>query len=170
MRPPSPPRPLAFPTLDSLAAFLGSRLPASALASWGTAPGTKTLLNLFLELSQGECVLISAAAAAAPPSQQQQQQQQHPVVRAVHVASVRIRNGRGALLMETGQLLSDGTLRSRGGLRPLSEKMRPGETPEAVRGSRSSPSGGGNFWNSSRTPLLASLSCKLADAGRRLHP
>lgn len=77
MRPPSPPRPLAFPTLDSLAAFLGSRLPASALASWGTAPGTKTLLNLFLELSQGECVLISAAAAAAPPSQQQQQQQQH---------------------------------------------------------------------------------------------
>ncbi|KAF2928451.1 hypothetical protein DAI22_06g279600 [Oryza sativa Japonica Group] len=133
MRPPSPPRPLAFPTLDSLAAFLGSRLPASALASWGTAPGTKTLLNLFLELSQGECVLISAAAAAAPPSQQQQQ---HPVVRAVHVASVRIRNGRGALLMETGQLLSDGTLRSRGGLRPLSEKMRPGETPEAaaVRG------------------------------------
>ncbi|XP_052160007.1 uncharacterized protein LOC127777453 [Oryza glaberrima] len=129
MRPPSPPRPLAFPTLDSLAAFLGSRLPASALASWGTAPGTKTLLNLFLELSQGECVLISAAAAAAaaPPSQQQ-----HPVVRAVHVASVRIRNGRGALLMETGQLLSDGTLRSRGGLRPLSEKMRPGETPEAA--------------------------------------
>uniref|UniRef100_A0A0E0LFJ8 Nudix hydrolase domain-containing protein n=1 Tax=Oryza punctata TaxID=4537 RepID=A0A0E0LFJ8_ORYPU len=124
MRPPSPPRPLAFPTLDSLAAFLGSRLPASALASWGTAPGTKTLLNLFLELSQGECVLISAATAPAAP--------QHPVVRAVHIASVRIRNSRGALLMETGQLLSDGTLRSRGGLRPLSEKMRPGETPEAA--------------------------------------
>ncbi|KAF0903704.1 hypothetical protein E2562_029076 [Oryza meyeriana var. granulata] len=125
MRPPSPPRPLAFPTLDSLAAFLGSRLPASALASWGTAPGTKTLLNLFLELSQGDCVLLPAAAPAPPPPQQ------HPVVRAVHVATVRIRNRRGAVLMETHQLLSDGTLRSRGA-RPLSEKMRPGETPEAA--------------------------------------
>ncbi|XP_040381231.1 uncharacterized protein LOC102715218 [Oryza brachyantha] len=125
MRSPSPPRPLAFPTLDSLAAFLGARLPASALASWGTAPGTKTLLNLFLELSQGECVLLPAAADA-------QQQEEHPVVRAVHVATVRIRNRRGGLLMETGQLLSDGTLRSRGGPRPLSEKMRPGETSEAA--------------------------------------
>ncbi|KAL5199315.1 hypothetical protein ABZP36_020518 [Zizania latifolia] len=119
MRPPSPPRPLAFTTLDSLAAFLGTRLPATALASWGTVPGTKTLLNLFLELSQGDCVLVPAE----PP--------QHPVVRAVHVATVRIRNRRGALLVETRQLLSDGTLRARGA-RPLSEKMRPGETPEAA--------------------------------------
>ncbi|CAD6335416.1 unnamed protein product [Miscanthus lutarioriparius] len=90
MRPPSPPRPpVAFPTLDSLAAFLRPRLP----------PG---------------------APARSPW-----------VVRAVHVATVRIRNSRGARLVETRQLLSDGTVRRRG-LRPLSEKMRPGESPEAA--------------------------------------
>ncbi|KAK3134547.1 hypothetical protein QOZ80_6AG0550590 [Eleusine coracana subsp. coracana] len=116
MRPPSPP--LAFPTVDSLAAFLRPRLPPQALASWGTAPGTKTLLNLFLELSHGDCALH---LPSAPPH----------VVRAVHVATVRIRNRRGARLVETRQLLSDGRLRSRGP-RPLSEKMRPGETPEAA--------------------------------------
>ncbi|KAL5223521.1 hypothetical protein ABZP36_010160 [Zizania latifolia] len=119
MRPPSPPRPVAFTRLDSLAAFLGARLPAGALASWGKVPGTKALLNLFIELSEGDCVLLTAA----PP--------QHPVVRAVRVAIVRIRNRCGALLVETRQLLSDGTLRARGA-RPLSEKMRPGETPEAA--------------------------------------
>ncbi|OEL19326.1 hypothetical protein BAE44_0019655 [Dichanthelium oligosanthes] len=120
MRPPSPPRgPLAFPTLDSLAAFLRPRLPPQALSSWGAVPGTKTLLNLFLELSHGDCTLN---APAAPPPR---------VVRAVHVATVRIRNRRGARLVETRQLLSDGTVRSRGP-RPLSEKMRPGESPEAA--------------------------------------
>ncbi|TKW23387.1 hypothetical protein SEVIR_4G288900v4 [Setaria viridis] len=122
MRPPSPPRaPLAFPTLDSLAAFLRPRLPPQALSSWGAVPGTKTLLNLFLELSHGDCTLI--APTAPPPSPQ--------VVRAVHVATVRIRNRRGARLVEARQLLSDGTVRSRGP-RPLSEKMRPGESPEAA--------------------------------------
>uniref|UniRef100_A0ACD5UGL4 Uncharacterized protein n=1 Tax=Avena sativa TaxID=4498 RepID=A0ACD5UGL4_AVESA len=119
MRPPSPPRPLAFPTLDALAAYLRPRLPAPALASWGTAPGTKNLLNLFLELSCGDCTLLPSSPPAAL------------VVRAVHVATVRIRNRRGALLVETRQLLSDGTLRRRGP-RPVSEKMRPGETPEAA--------------------------------------
>ncbi|KAL6603298.1 hypothetical protein ACP70R_043659 [Stipagrostis hirtigluma subsp. patula] len=120
MRPPSPPRPpLAFPTLDSLAAFLRPRLPPNALASWGAAPGTKTLLNLFLELSHGDCALH---LPAAPPPH---------VVRVVHVATVRVRNRRGARLVETSQLLSDGRLRSRGP-RPLSEKMRPGESPEAA--------------------------------------
>ena len=53
------------------------------------------------------------------------------MVRAVHVATVRIRNSRGARLVETRQLLSDGTVRRRGP-RPLSEKMRPGESPEAA--------------------------------------
>lgn len=120
MRPPSPPRPpLAFPTLDSLAAFLRPRLPPQALASWGAAPGTKTLLNLFLELSHGDCALH---LPAAPPPR---------VVRDVHVATVRIRNRCGARLVETRQLLSDGRIRSRGP-RPLSEKMRPGESPEAA--------------------------------------
>lgn len=121
MRPPSPPRPLAFPTLDALAAYLRPRLPAPALASWGSAPGTKNLLNLFLELSCGDCTLLPSTGP--PPAAL--------VVRAVHVATVRIRNRRGALLVETRQLLSDGTLRRRGP-RPVSEKMRPGETPEAA--------------------------------------
>ncbi|CAN6176813.1 unnamed protein product [Urochloa humidicola] len=128
MRPPSPPRaPLAFPTLDSLAAFLRPRIPPQALSSWGVVPGTKTLLNLFLELSHGDCTLIDllpANTAAAPPPPPR-------VVRAVHVATVRIRNRRGARLVEAGQLLSDGTVRRRGS-RPLSEKMRPGESPEAA--------------------------------------
>ncbi|CAL5040451.1 unnamed protein product [Urochloa decumbens] len=127
MRPPSPPRaPLAFPTLDSLAAFLRPRLPPQALSSWGAVPGTKTLLNLFLELSHGDCTLIDLlpAATPAPPSAPR-------VVRAVHVMTVRIRNRRGARLVEARQLLSDGTVRRRGP-RPLSEKMRPGESPEAA--------------------------------------
>lgn len=119
MRPPSPssPRPpVAFPTLDSLAAFLRPRLPPGALSSWGAVPGTKTLANLFLELAVGDCALDAASPR---------------VVRAVHVATVRIRNRRGARLVETRQLLSDGTVRRRGP-RPLSEKMRPGESPEAA--------------------------------------
>ncbi|CAN6200535.1 unnamed protein product [Urochloa humidicola] len=133
MRPPSPPRsPLAFPTVDSLAAFLRPRLPPQALSSWGAVPGTKTLLNLFLELSHGDCTLIdllpATAAAAAPPPPPPASPR---VVRAVHVATVRIRNRRGARLVEARQLLSDGTVRRRGP-RPLSEKMRPGESPEAA--------------------------------------
>ncbi|CAM0909831.1 unnamed protein product [Alopecurus aequalis] len=122
MRPPSPPRPLAIPTLDALAAYLRPRIPAPALASWGSAPGTKNLLNLFLELSCGDCTLLPSAASSPPAAL---------VVRAVEVATVRIRNRRGALLVETRQLLSDGTLRRRGP-RPVSEKMRPGESPEAA--------------------------------------
>ena len=97
--------------MDSLAAFLRPRLPPQALSSWGAVPGTKTLLNLFLELSHGDCALH---VPAGPP----------PRV-------VRIRNRRGARLVEARQLLSDGTVRRRGP-RPLSEKMRPGESPEAA--------------------------------------
>ncbi|CAD6338324.1 unnamed protein product [Miscanthus lutarioriparius] len=124
MRPSSPLRPpVAFPTLDSLAAFLRPRLPPGALASWGAVPGTKTLANLFLELAVGDCALHAPTDAAPPPAPR--------VVRAVHVATVRIRNSRGARLVETRQLLSDGTVRRRGP-RPLSEKMRPGESPEAA--------------------------------------
>jgi ADP-ribose pyrophosphatase YjhB (NUDIX family) len=113
-------RPLAFPTPESLAAFLRPRIPAQALASWGAAPGTKTLLNLFLELSHGDCALHAEAPASRPR-----------VVRAVRVAAVHVRNRRGARLVEVRQLLSDGRLRSRGP-RPLAEKMRPGESPEAA--------------------------------------
>lgn len=49
-------------------------------------------------------------------------------LRSVHVAILKIRNSLGALLVESHQLLSDGSVRPRG--RPLSEKMRPGETVE----------------------------------------
>lgn len=90
MRPPSLSRPLAFPTLDS----------SVALASWGTTSGTKTSSTSFL-LELSPCVLISAAMA--PPLSQQQ----NAVIRAVHVANVRIRNWHGALLMETRQFLSN---------------------------------------------------------------
>ncbi|KAI4963807.1 hypothetical protein ZWY2020_010483 [Hordeum vulgare] len=128
MRPPSPTRPLAFPTLDSLAAYLRPRLPGPALASWGSAPGTKNLLNLFLELSCGDCTLLPAASS--PPAL---------VVRAVHVATVRIRNRRGALLVETRQLLSDGTLRRRAARllprRCAWETPRP-PRPRRLRGAR----------------------------------
>ncbi|WVZ78563.1 hypothetical protein U9M48_026255 [Paspalum notatum var. saurae] len=124
MRPPSPPRPaLSFPTLESLASFLRPRLPPEALASWGTAPGSKTLVNLFLELSDGDCSLHAPSSSSPPPGGR--------VVRAVHVATVHIRNRRGARLVETGQLLSDGRVRRRGP-RALSEKMRPGESPESA--------------------------------------
>ncbi|KAE8772284.1 hypothetical protein D1007_55737 [Hordeum vulgare] len=93
---------VAFPTLDSVAAYIRPRLTGPALASWGSAPGTKNLLNLFLELLCGDCTLLPAASS--PPAL---------VVCVVHVATVRIRNRRATLLVETRQPLSDGTLRRR---------------------------------------------------------
>lgn len=113
-----PAAPLAFSSPDSLSEWLKPRLPSDALASWGVTPGTKTLRNLWLELSHGETSLLFSdeeGSSSLP-------------LRAVHVATVRVRNPRGALLIESHQLLSDGTIRSR--RRPLSEKMRPGESIE----------------------------------------
>lgn len=118
-----PAAPLAFSSPDSLSEWLKPRLPSDAFASWGVAPGTKTLHNLWLELSHGETSLLLSdeeGSSSLP-------------LRAVNVATVRVRNARGALLVESQQLLSDGTVRPRH--RPLSEKMRPGESIEeaAVR-------------------------------------
>lgn len=53
---------------------------------------------------------------------------QQLLLRTVHVTTVRIRNRLGAVLVESHQLLSDGTVRHR--YRPLSEKMKPGESVE----------------------------------------
>nr|CAD1830455.1 unnamed protein product [Ananas comosus var. bracteatus] len=72
----------------------------------------------------------SSSPMASPPSSSSPLPHPHPPapVRTVRVVAVRIRNPGGAILVETRQLLSDGSVRER--RRPLSEKMRPGESPE----------------------------------------
>ncbi|PKU75502.1 uncharacterized protein LOC110101662 isoform X2 [Dendrobium catenatum] len=128
----NPPRPtLVFSSPESLSDWLKPRLPPGALASWGTSPGTKTVNNLWIELSQGETSLFLPSPSqdrSFEASNLEEDEQQTIPLRAVHVAIVKIRNSRGALLVDSHQLLSDGTVRKRG--RPLSEKMRPGETVE----------------------------------------
>ncbi|KAK8934553.1 hypothetical protein KSP39_PZI015175 [Platanthera zijinensis] len=135
-RTPPPPRPtLTFSSPESLYDWLKPRLPPGALSSWGTSPGTKTINNLWLELSQGETSLFLPSPSHDPLSEASslaavEEDENTPItpLRAVHVAILNIRNLRGALLVESHQLLSDGSMRQRG--RPLSEKMRPGETVE----------------------------------------
>lgn len=123
---------LVFSSPESLSDWLKPRLPPGSLASWGTSPGTKTVNNLWIELSQGETSLFLPSPSQEQPSEAAAEvgvdEQLTIPLRAVHVAIVKIRNSRGALLVESHQLLSDGTVRQRG--RPLSEKMRPGETVE----------------------------------------
>ncbi|KAK1571498.1 hypothetical protein Q3G72_021544 [Acer saccharum] len=98
-------------TPQSLSDWLRPRLPSDSFASWGVKPGTKNIHNLWLELSEGETSL----ADSTPP------------VRSVNVVTVRIfRNDK--ILIESLQELSDGNVRDR--CRPLSEKMKPDETPE----------------------------------------
>ncbi|KAG5381958.1 hypothetical protein IGI04_033428 [Brassica rapa subsp. trilocularis] len=75
-------------------------------------PGTKNVHNLWLELSDGETSL----ADSTPP------------VRTVNVVSVRVIGEDGKVLVESHQELSDGSVRER--FRPLSEKMKPEETPD----------------------------------------
>lgn len=77
-------------------------------------PGTKNVHNLWLELSEGETFL----ADSVPP------------VRTVEVVVVRIVRNDGKVLVESHQELSNGDVRHRG--RPLSEKMKPGESVEAA--------------------------------------
>lgn len=98
---------------DALASWLNDRLP-SGISQWGTAPGTKQVANLWIELIEGEIVLEDA----------------HPPKRTVHVASVKIKNEAGQMLVEAHQEMPDGSIRPRN--RPLSEKMRPGEKVEAA--------------------------------------
>ncbi|CAK9158246.1 unnamed protein product [Ilex paraguariensis] len=99
-----------FPNPQSLSEWLKPRLPSDSFASWGVKPGTKNVNNLWLELSEGEISL----ADSTPP------------LRTVEVIIVRIIGKENKILVESKQELSDGTVRNRS--RPLSEKMKPGET------------------------------------------
>ncbi|XP_031495306.1 uncharacterized protein LOC116260910 [Nymphaea colorata] len=99
----------SFPSPQALSDWLRPRLPHD-LPTWGVKPGTKNVSNLWLELSHGETVL----------------QDTIPPRRTVNVATVNIRNLAGNVLIESHQELSDGSVRSR--CRPLSEKMKAGET------------------------------------------
>ncbi|KAJ4976843.1 hypothetical protein NE237_001949 [Protea cynaroides] len=99
-----------FSTPQSLSDWLKPRLPSDSFASWGVKPGTKNVHNLWLEIAEGETSLIDSI----------------PPLRTVHVVTVRIIDGHGSVLLESHQELSDGSLRER--CRPLSEKMKPGES------------------------------------------
>ncbi|KAH7543725.1 hypothetical protein JRO89_XS15G0006800 [Xanthoceras sorbifolium] len=99
-------------TPQSLSDWLRPRLPSDSFASWGVKPGTKNVHNLWLELSEGETSL----ADTTPP------------LRSVNVVTVRIIGKDNKILVESRQELSDGNVRERS--RPLSEKMKPDETPE----------------------------------------
>ncbi|CAF1716306.1 hypothetical protein Bca52824_061012 [Brassica carinata] len=111
--PPSPPPPpQRFANAQSLSDWLESRLPSDSFAAWGVKPGTKNVHNLWLELSDGETSL----ADSTPP------------VRTVNVVTVRVIGEDGKVLVESHQELSDGSVRER--FRPLSEKMKPEETPD----------------------------------------
>ncbi|CAH8334369.1 unnamed protein product [Eruca vesicaria subsp. sativa] len=111
----SPPPPKRFANAQSLSEWLEPRLPSDSFAAWGVKPGTKNVHNLWLELSDGETSL----ADSTPP------------VRTVNVVTVRVIGDNGNILVESHQELSDGSVRER--FRPLSEKMKPGEsTDEAV--------------------------------------
>ncbi|XVF53280.1 hypothetical protein PTKIN_Ptkin05aG0086800 [Pterospermum kingtungense] len=101
-----------FATPHALSDWLKSRLPSESLASWGVKPGTKNVHNLWLELSEGETSLVDS----------------FPPLRTVNVVTVRILGKDDLVLVESRQELSDGTVRDR--FRPLSEKMKPYETPE----------------------------------------
>ncbi|KAJ0236246.1 RING-H2 zinc finger protein [Hirschfeldia incana] len=109
-RPPPPPQRFANP--QSLSDWLEPRLPSDSFAAWGVKPGTKNVHNLWLELSDGETSL----ADSTPP------------VRTVNVVTVRVIGTHGKILVESHQELSDGSVRER--FRPLSEKMKPEETPD----------------------------------------
>ncbi|CAI9767753.1 unnamed protein product [Fraxinus pennsylvanica] len=103
-----------FATPQSLSDWLKPRLPSDSFASWGVKPGTKNVHNLWLEISEGETSL----ADSTPP------------VRSVEVVIVRIIRNDGKVLVESHQELSNGDVRTR--CRPLSEKMKTGESVEAA--------------------------------------
>ncbi|CAA0813069.1 Unknown protein [Striga hermonthica] len=114
-KPARPTLPPPFATPQSLSDWLAPRLAADSFGSWGVKPGTKNVHNLWLELAEGETVLSDSL----------------PPVRTVEVVIVRItRDGGRKLLIESHQELSNGIVRHRS--RPLSEKMKPGESVEAA--------------------------------------
>ncbi|KAL6541461.1 hypothetical protein OROGR_010947 [Orobanche gracilis] len=107
--------PSHFATPQSLSDWLKPRLSAESFGSWGVKPGTKNLHNLWLEVVEGETVLTDSL----------------PPIRTVEVVIVRIsRDGAKKILIESHQELSNGDVRHRS--RPLSEKMKPGESVDAA--------------------------------------
>ncbi|XP_030513864.1 uncharacterized protein LOC115727737 [Rhodamnia argentea] len=109
---PSPPIHHRFATPASLSDWLKPRLPSDSFASWGVTPGTKNVHNLWLEISEGETSLTDSV----------------PPTRTVNVVTVHVVGSNGQILVESHQQLSNGSVRHR--RRPLSEKMKPSETPE----------------------------------------
>jgi hypothetical protein len=79
--------------VEGLTQWLRERLISGAeqLKTWGTAPGTKRVANLWTELVDGEISLEDA----------------RPPKRTVHVASVKIRNESGLYLVESHQVFFD---------------------------------------------------------------
>ncbi|KAL6509218.1 hypothetical protein OROGR_022528 [Orobanche gracilis] len=107
--------PTPFATPQSLSDWLKPRLSADSFGSWGVKPGTKNVHNLWLEVVEGETVLTDSL----------------PPIRTVEVVIVRIiRNGAKKILIESHQEMSNGAVRHRS--RPLSEKMKPGESVDAA--------------------------------------
>ncbi|KAJ0248626.1 RING-H2 zinc finger protein [Hirschfeldia incana] len=108
----SPPPQHRFANPQSLSDWLEPRLPSDSFAAWGVKPGTKNVHNLWLELSDGETSITDST----------------PPVRTVNVVTVRVIGKDGKILVEGRQDLSDGSVRER--FLPLSEKMKPDETPD----------------------------------------
>jgi len=102
----------AIGSAQGLARWLRTRMISAHLDMWGVEPGTKNVTNLWVELAEGEITLEDSC----PPK------------RTVNVASVNIRNKSGQVLLESHQEMGDGSTRFRN--RPLSEKMKAGETVE----------------------------------------
>ncbi|CAH8353059.1 unnamed protein product [Eruca vesicaria subsp. sativa] len=108
----SPPPPQRFANPQSLSDWLQPRLPPDSFAAWGVKPGTKNVHNLWIELSDGETSITDST----------------PPLRTVNVVTVRVMGRDGSILVEGRQELSDGSVRERN--RPLSEKMKPDESPD----------------------------------------
>ncbi|KAM7267347.1 hypothetical protein ACFE04_009513 [Oxalis oulophora] len=110
---PTPTPSLQFPSPQSLSDWLSPRLPSDSFSTWGIKPGTKNIHNLWLELFAGETTVTDSV----------------PPIRTVNVVTVRIISKCGdRFLVESHQELSDGSVRKR--FRPLSEKIKPNESPE----------------------------------------
>lgn len=132
-------------------------MPSDSFASWGVKPGTKNVNNLWLELSEGETLL----ADSTPP------------VRTVEVMVVKVIGKDNKVLVESHQELSNGVVRHR--CRPLSEKMKPGETVEdavfrAVKEELGSVLGGEVRENSIVKILMDSYSKKVEERVSASYP
>lgn len=110
--PPKYAEPCAIGSAQGLARWLNTRMISTCLNMWGIEPGTKHVTNLWVELAEGEITLEDSC----PPK------------RTVNVVSVNIRNKSGQVLLESHQEMGDGSNRVKN--RPLSQKMKAGETVE----------------------------------------